>query len=40
MRGFFADGQFGPTCCGHPGAEVDVAIASSGAAFIKSKLGW
>lgn len=39
QRGFL-NGTFGPGCCGHPGIEVDTAMAKSGAAFIKASLGW
>ena len=36
----FLNGTFGPACCGHPSIEVDTAMATSGAAFIKTTLGW
>ena len=39
QRGFL-NGTFGPACCGHPGIEVDTAMAKYGAAFIKATLGW
>jgi hypothetical protein len=39
QRGFL-NGTFGPACCGHPSIEVDTAMAKSGAAFIKTTLGW
>ena len=39
QRGFL-DGSHGPACCGHPGTEVDEAMATSAAAFMKSTLGW
>eukprot|EP00041_Stephanoeca_diplocostata_P024934 m.642117 g.642117 ORF g.642117 m.642117 type:complete len:399 (-) comp22635_c0_seq5:105-1301(-) len=39
QRGFL-DGHFGPACCGHPSAEVDVAMAKNGSAFIAGILGW
>jgi hypothetical protein len=39
QRGFL-NGTFGPSCCGHPSIEVDTAMATNGAAFIKTTLGW
>ena len=39
QRGFL-NGSFGKACCGHPGIEVDTAMAKSGAASIKTALGW
>merc|ERR1740130_1474524 len=36
----FLNGSFGPKCCGHPSIEVDSAMATSGAAFIKATMGW
>ena len=39
QRGFL-NGTFGPGCCGHPSIEVDTAMATAGAAFIKTTLGW
>eukprot|EP00928_Gymnodinium_smaydae_P044250 TRINITY_DN29524_c0_g1_i1.p1 TRINITY_DN29524_c0_g1~~TRINITY_DN29524_c0_g1_i1.p1 ORF type:complete len:409 (-),score=51.62 TRINITY_DN29524_c0_g1_i1:396-1577(-) len=39
FRGF-DNGTFGPTCCGHPSAEIDVAMADYGADVIARTLGW
>ena len=39
QRGYL-NGTFGPGCCGHPSIEVDTAMATAGAAFIKATLGW
>jgi len=39
QRGFL-NGTFGPACCGHPSAQVDVAMAASGAAALARGLGW
>jgi len=39
MRGF-DNGKYGPTCCGHPSAMVDRAIAQNATAFIKEKMRW
>jgi len=38
-RGFL-NGTFGPSCCGHPGAEVDVAMGKFGADVIAHTKGW
>jgi hypothetical protein len=39
QRGFL-DGSHGPSCCGHPSASVDQAMARKGAAFIQNIMGW
>jgi len=36
----FLNGTFGPSCCGHPGAQVDAAMASFSADVIARALGW
>ena len=40
QRGF-DDGAYGPTCAyGHPGSQIDSAMAKNGSAFIKATMGW
>ena len=37
----FENGTFGRRCAyGHPGSQDDAAMATSGAAYIKAKMGW
>ena len=37
----FEDGQYGKKCAyGHPGSQVDAAMAKNGSAFIKATMGW
>lgn len=38
-RGFL-NGTFGPSCCGHPGAQVDAAMGKFGADVIATTKGW
>lgn len=39
QRGFL-DGSYGEGCCGHPGREVDVAMAESATRVITQAMGW
>ena len=39
QRGFL-DGKHGKSCCGHPSATVDRAMAEAGAAVIGNVTGW
>jgi len=40
QRGF-DDGDYGAVCAyGHPGSQIDAAMAKSGSAFIKMTMGW
>lgn len=37
----FEDGAYGKKCAyGHPGSEIDAAMAKNGSAFIKATMGW
>ena len=36
----YLNGTFGVACCGHPGSEVDAAMANKAAATIAAALGW
>ena len=37
----FENGQYGKKCAyGHPGSQIDAAMAKNGSAFIKATMGW